>query len=79
MPLKDFFFSSIASQVPTLGAQLNVGKQMKEAYRLATENQPYSYLVADFTDRSDPQAWKYSLRSNIFPSDPGYTHVFGRK
>ena len=67
----------IGSQVPTLGSQLGIRKKMTKAYKMATENRPYSALVVDFTNRSDGNAWMYSLRSNVFPDDLGHTVVYG--
>lgn len=67
----------ISSQMGFLGSQLGIRKRVIEAYELATLNKPYSYLLIDFTDRAHAQAWRYSLRSNIFPNDAGHTVVYG--
>lgn len=69
----------IAAQVPELGRQLSVRKSVAEAYQLATINRPFSYLIVDFTNRKEPDAWIYAFRTSVFPSDPDRTIVFGAR
>jgi hypothetical protein len=59
----------IGSQIPTLGGQLGLRKLLTDAYKDAT-SQPYGYLVADFSNRSDQEGDKVAIRSNIFPEEP---------
>ena len=66
----------IRSQIPTLGGQLGIRALMKDAYRQATEFAPFSYLVADYSNKIEQNSERFALRTNIFPSEPGPTHCF---
>lgn len=61
----------------TLGSQLGIRKQLISAYQLATGEAAYTYLLVDYSDRGNVKAWRWALRSNIFPDDPGHTTVYG--
>jgi hypothetical protein len=63
----------VMPQVGTLGSQLgNVGF-IKDAYKQATKDKPFSYLIIDYSDKTTNGADEYAVRTNIFPNDPGHT------
>ncbi len=61
-----------------MGSQLKCRNEIVKAYELATKNKPFKYLLIDFSNRTDPHAWRFSLRSNIFPDEETHTIVYGQ-
>ena len=65
----------VSSQVGILASQLGHAKLIKGAYKAATENKPFSYLVVDFSNKTEPDAEKYAIRSNCLDeNDPLYVY-----
>ena len=53
--------------IRSLGIQINDLKNLQEAYKSATENGVYTYLICNLHPKSNPVFRYYS---NIFPEDP---------